>query len=136
MAELVNLETARKEIEGWLDYKKIRDKKREDYQSSINSLVSLVQEGVLTVNEDKSITHILNFPVDMGGPNPITEVKYKARLEVRELREKLANLKTGEAIDNRLIANFCALTGQGVGFQGKLDTSDISIANEIIVFFL
>lgn len=136
MAELVNLETARKEINGWLDYKKIRDKKREDYQSTIDSLVSLVQEGVLTVNDDKSITHVLNFPVDMGLGSPVTEVKYKARLEVRELREKLANLKTGEAIDNRLIANFCALTGQSIGLQGKLDTSDISIANEIIVFFL
>jgi hypothetical protein len=136
MAELVDLDTARKEIEGWLDFKKIREKKREDYRGSIDNLISLVQEGVLRVNEDNSITQELGFPVDMGGTAPVSEVKYKARLEVRELREKLSTLKTGDAIDNRLIANFCALTGQGVGFQGKMDTSDISIANEIIVFFL
>jgi len=136
MAELVDLDTAKREIEGWLDFKKIREKKREDYRSSIDNLVSLVQEGVLRVNEDYSITHVLNFPVDMGAGNPVTEVKYKARLEERESREKLAALKTGDAIDNRLIAKFCALTGMGIGFQGKLDSSDSSIANEIIIFFI
>ena len=136
MAELVDLDTARKEIEGWLDYKKIRDKKREDYRGNIDNLISLVQEGVLRVNDDHSITHVLNFPVDMGAGNPVTEVKYKARLEERETRERLAALKTGDAIDNRMIAKFCALTGMSIGFQGKLDSSDSSIASEIILFFI
>jgi hypothetical protein len=137
MAELVNFETARKEIYEWLDHKKIRNKKREDYQSSIDNLISLVQDGVLSVNEDFSITHKLNFPIEMGGSNgAVTEVKYKPRIEARELREKLANLKTGDATDNRLTGYFCAISGQSIGFQGKLDTSDTSIANEIIIFFL
>jgi hypothetical protein len=134
--ELVNFAKAKEEVEGWLDYKKIRDKKREDFKSSVDNLIDLVQDGVLVVNSDNTITHILNFPIDMGGNNgPVSEIKYKARLEERESRGVLAQLKTGDATDNRLIAKFCALTGQSIGFQGKLDSSDMSIAQEILVFF-
>lgn len=130
MNELVTQEVATKEVNAWLDYKKIRPKKREQFKDSIESLIDGVVQGTLSINGNFEITMKLAFPIQ-----DVQEVTFKSRLQERESREIFSALKGGNDTDNRITAKFCALTGKGIGFQGQLDSVDMGMAQEIIVFF-
>lgn len=129
----VPFEIAESEINSWLDYKKIDELQRESQEDQIKSLISFVQSGYLELNEDKTFTHKLKFPV--GENETTTELKYKARLTEREISQKLHGVKSDDG-DGRLLAHVQALTGQPKGIIAALDKEDFKIARAIAVFFV
>ena len=129
---VVSEEIARKEIEVWLDYKKIDDQQREDQEGTIKSLISFLKAGHLVLNPDKSFTHILKFELENAG---IKELTYKARLPEKEIRAKLHGVKSDDG-DGRLSAHICALTGQVMGIINALDKEDFKVARYIAIFFV
>jgi hypothetical protein len=130
----VNRETAEAEINSWLDFKKISEKKRTNYKENIESLVDAVCEGILSVNpEGKELVQILNFPI--GEEMKVNKLEYKPRLTVGAVQSHLNGVKATDA-DGRIIAYIAALTSQPKELIKKMDTEDNGLAQSIAVFFL
>jgi hypothetical protein len=130
----VDFSTAQQAVDSWLDFKKIRANKREAHAEYIEDLVSAVQEGLLVVNDDYTLTQKLAFPV--GPDNSIEELTYKARLQGVEMDKRMKGIKAGDG-DGRLNAMIAALTSQTINIPRTLDSStDKSLALSITVFFL
>ena len=133
MEKVVDLETARVEVEKWLDFKRVRESKREANKETIDALVEAVSEGQLVVNEDHSLTHTLDVPT--GGETALTSLTYKPRLTVQDTHSKMKGVKAND-VDGRIIALVSALCGKPASLEGKLDTSDYSISQNVALFFL
>lgn len=132
----VSYEQAVQEINGWLDAKKIKPKKREAFSDAIENLVSAVSEGALEVCEDMVLKQTLSFPVKDSNGNVVFEtLDYKPRLTLYERQECAKNVKVGDA-DGRIMAHAVALTGKAAGLLGKLDTEDGTILQSVTVFFM
>ncbi len=133
---LVSKEVATKDIDRWLDYKKVRDSKREANKEYIDSLVAAVCDGLLVVNDDLTITQTLLFPIeDKEGKDAFKTLEYKARLNVSLLHLHMNGIKPGDN-DGRLLAHVAALTAKPKELIKKIDTEDYGIALSIAVFFV
>lgn len=130
----VEREVALKEVEAWLDYKRVKSKKRESYQDQIDVLVDAVSDGSLVLDDESfELTYNLIFP--FGEEEKITELKFKPRLSVGEVNKYMRGVQATD-IDKRLQAYVSALTGQPKGVIQAIDTEDSSVINAIVVFFL
>lgn len=136
MSEVMTYEQAREEVNSWLDYKKVKDKKREAYKDAVETLVDGVKDGTLVIAEDMKINQTLAFPVeDNAGKVVFDKLEYKARLSVGEIAERTKGVKATDT-DGRIMAHVSALTGKAIGLLNKMDTEDNSIAQSIAVFFV
>jgi len=125
-------EIATKEVEGWLEYKRIKTAQRESNKDSIESMIECVMEGDLEINSvTNEITHNLNFPIDEA----IKKLIYKPRLNDSMLEPFMKGVKPSDGFAVSL-AYIAALTNQTRGTLGKLDTGDMRIARSIMVFFM
>lgn len=130
-AKKLSREVAEQEVNAWLDFKKVRDRKRESSEDSIESLVYGFMDGDLVMDsESKEITLKLQFPI--GGS--INELKFKPRLRLNDVHSHLKNVKSSD-VDGRILAYVCALTGQNSGIISNMDSEDYSIAQSLAVFF-
>lgn len=136
MAEVVSKDIAQAEIEKWLDYKKIRQTKRDANKENIDSLISAMNEGILILNPDMSFTQKLSFAItDKEGKSALSQLEYKPRINISLLHLHLQGVKRDDA-DGRLVAHITALTSQAKELIKKLDTEDYSVAMSIAVFFV
>jgi hypothetical protein len=131
--QLLSPDVARKEVEKWLDYKKVSQSKREDREDSIERLTDGFMDGTLVLNEDYTITQNLKFPTE--GEKPITKLDYKPRLKVSTIHQHLQGVKSDDA-DGRVCAHIAAITGNPKGVIKALDTEDYNIGQAIAIFFL
>ncbi len=130
--QAVDKETATKEIESWLDKKKVYEVTRESQKDSIDILIEGIMNGDLSLDEKTNeFIHKLLVPDSAG----ITEMKYRARLNDAMLRPYLNGVKSGDA-DGRLLAYTAALTQQPKNILSALDTADKKIMMSIAIFFL
>jgi len=58
----VNLEVAKAEFEKWVEAKKIPEKAIEKHEDDAEYIIDAIQSGVLTIDEDSTIIHKLQFP--------------------------------------------------------------------------
>lgn len=128
----VEFELATAEVEKWLDYKRIPNKKREALSSMKDNMVDQVMEGNLIVNDDFTLTQIIQFPEDCGKQ----ELTYKARITTFDMDAHKRIVKGDDWTDNSTRA-IMALTGQPLNVVKKLDSStDRALAESITTFFL
>jgi hypothetical protein len=130
---VVNKETATREVESWLDFKKVGAKRRETYKENIDTLVSSIEEGVLSLSENKEFIHELKFA--LNGEVPISTLKYKPRITVESVQMHMQGVKSSD-LQGMICAYVAALTTQPKGVIKHLDTEDQSIAQSIAIFFL
>jgi Asp-tRNA(Asn)/Glu-tRNA(Gln) amidotransferase B subunit len=130
---LVSKEQATKEVNGWLDYKKVSVSKRESSKEQISALVDAVCEGYLSIKEDKTIEQSLKFPTE--GAAPISKIQYQPRIKVSSINQHLQGVKATD-IDARMLAYVAALTNVTKGVLGSFDTEDYGIAQSIAIFFM
>lgn len=129
----VALEVAEKEVESWMDKKKITQSMRESLKDQIKILVESVCDGLLILNvETNEWTHFLNFP--LGEEGTIPQLKYLPRLNDRLLEPHLRGVKSDDG-DKRLQAYISALTGEVKGVIANLDTVDKRVSTAIASFF-
>lgn len=142
MATKVAREVAQEDVKAWLDKKKVFEATRERYEDHIETITEAVMEGVLVIDsttKDASseltyeIIHTLLFP--LKGEQPIETLKYKSRLNDKQLQPYLKGVKSDDA-DGRLLAHVAALTAQPRGVLVSLDSADKRISLAIAVFFL
>jgi len=131
-AALVALEAAEKEINEWLEWRKVMPSQIEDYDSSIKTLVEAIQYGALTL-KDNCFTQKLLFPIGEG--EAVKELTYKPRINGVMLAPCLTGVKASDG-DARVVAYLQCLTGEAKQILKSLDPADSRIANSIVVFFL
>lgn len=124
---------AQKEVESWLDFKKVGEKKRESQEAQISALVDAIVEGDLVLNEDFTFVQTLKFPT--SGEMPIKEFSFKPRLKLMEIHSQLEGVKASDA-DGRILAYAAALTGKAKQIIRSLDTEDYNVVQAIAIFFL
>lgn len=133
----IPLQTAQAEVDKWLDFKKVKDQKRENNKEQIELIVDAMCEGTLEL-DDKTLvfTHHLSFPLGSSDKEAtITKLTYKPRLMVRDINAKMKGVKSGDS-DGRIVGYIAALTDQPSGIITSLDTEDNSLAQQIVAFFL
>lgn len=129
-------EVAVQEVNDWMDFKKIKDNKRAESAQQIEELVTAIENGIITIDENKNIIHTLEFPItNNAGEQTVTKLTYKPRLNVKQLNDKLKVVK-GTDVDARIMAYATALTSEMAAIIGNLDTEDYRITSSIVMFFL
>ena len=132
----IPLKTAEAEVDKWLDYKKVKDKKRENNKEQIELIVDAVCDGTLVLDDKFVFTHKLLFPLGSSeNEGKIKELKYRPRLMVREINAKMKGVKANDP-DGRIVSYIAALSDQPSGIISSLDTEDNSLAQQIVSFFL
>jgi hypothetical protein len=126
-------EVAREEIEKWLDYKKVSEKKRESLADHVDTLIETIVDGYLVLNDDFSLTLKLKFPIESEVNT--TELNFKPRIKVSTVYQHMQGVKTGDT-DGRLFANVAALCSKPKELIKALETEDYSICQAVAVFFL
>ena len=74
MDKLVNKEKALEEVERWLDFKGVKDSKREKSKDLIDILVDAVCDGFLVLDTDHCWIQSLTFPLE--NEQPVRTLKY------------------------------------------------------------
>ena len=128
---VVSREVAAGEVDSWLDARKVRPSKREHLKNNIEELIDFMVDGIITIDPDDSfnITHKLMFPI-----GDKIEFKYKSRIQNFDITNRLKTAGSDQI--SRISAYIGALSGEGVGIIGKMDTEDYEIAAVIAVFFM
>ncbi len=137
---MVNREIAIQEIDAWLDFKKVRSRKRVSYADNIDVLVDAVEDGLLVLHKETGkLNQTLQFPIKgtQGGKevDVLKELEFVPRLNIQRLHSKLEGVKAGNG-DGRILGYICALTGQPKDIINKMLTDDYEICQAIAIFFL
>lgn len=120
----------------WLDYKKVKENKRNESKAQADELISAIESGAIIIDDNCNIIHKLEFPVlSDKGEVVLSELKYKPRILVHQLNSKLKGVEASNA-DGRIVAYAAALTDQNTSLIGKLDTEDYRISSSIVMYFL
>jgi len=130
---VIDIEQAKKEMESWLEYKKISPAKRETNAQSIEAIATAISDGTLRLDDNFNLIQTLKFPI--GDEMVLKELTYKPRINVGLVRKAMEKVKATEA-DNRIAVYISVLTSQTLGTIDKLDSEDQSIAQSIAIFFL
>lgn len=131
---VVALEVAQKDIEKWLDFKKVSPSKREKLKENIDVLIEAVTMGDLVVTEKLELEQTLKFPL-VGESETVTKFTYKPRIDVAQVGEKIKGVSPKD-LKGFSFAYTSALTGNPMALCKKMDTEDSSIADKIVEFFL
>tara|TARA_R110002020_G_scaffold357999_1_gene570304 strand:- start:86 stop:493 length:408 start_codon:yes stop_codon:yes gene_type:complete len=134
--EKVNLDQAKKEVNNWLDFKKVDQEKRDENSENIDSLAKAISLGYLSMDKDFNFIQELKFPMlDDDGSVSLGTLKFKPRLKMGEIQNKSQNLKTGDTFA-LITAYVCALTNVNSGIIKQMDSEDYKIAQSVVIFFL
>lgn len=128
---VVHEEKAKIEISEWLKAKKIKPKTLEDLSYSVGVLEDAVESGNLIVNEDNTLTQILDFPIE-NGDKTVREITYKFRITPADLNKYRRSI---EKSDHNLMLVLMALTDEPKHILNKLDMSYDNRLSEAISFF-
>lgn len=133
---VVSEDVAREEVDKWLDYKKVNQSRREQYQDAIDDMVNAISEGYLSIDEDYNWVHKLKFPFQNGKDTLV----YRPRLTEAQLEPHMKGIKSDDS-RGMIQAYIAALTGGGEkglarGSVKKLDMEDMRVGRAIATFFI
>ena len=126
---------AEKEINDWLERKKVFKSTIEANEDSVKLLVDGIVEGVLVLDESGKFRHELLHPFGGESTAQIKELVYHFRLNDRMLKPHTNGLSPKDA-EGRLLAYIAALTEQNRVLLESMDSLDKKVATAIAVFFL
>lgn len=128
----VSQEVAEKEIESWLDYIETGRKKKEAGADLKEILVDAVMDGILVLNEDKTLTQKLKFP--LGEKEEVKILTYKPRVKLQTMRVCTQGIKNTDALGLQA-GVISALTGTDRNIINQMEMVDFNIGQAISVFF-
>ena len=129
-ANAVSHEVAEKEVNKWLDFRRVRKKKREENESSIKDMIEAFEEGILSLDEKTNvIKQALIF--ETAGKKVFS---FKPTMTVGEGQRRLKGIKAGEH-QLMLSAYVAELTGEASEIIRQMNTEDYGISRTIAGFF-
>ena len=132
----VPYETAEKEINSWLDNKKIGASKRVAKKDNIETLINALSDGDLLLDPKTfELTQLLKFPLKADKEIGLTQLKYKSRLSTAQVGAALKSAKMNDAY-GIVAAIISVLTNEMIPSVNEFDTEDFGVASAIASFFL
>lgn len=132
--QVITQEVAAKEVEGWLNFKRIPEAYIKGSGAYVNGITISVMEGIFTIDPaTKEITHKLLFPIGVG-EFQITELKYKPRLGVSVIQASIAGLSPVD-LTGRTLGTIAAMCGRPRTEIGPMDSEDFRAASDLAAFF-
>ena len=130
----VTPEMAEKEVESWLDFKRIKQTKRESYSESASIMAEAIALGDMVLDpETHHLTVSLAFP--LGDSESIKTLKIRPRVTINDINKYTAKIKdTATAL--RVQAMIACICEEPIGVIKGLDTGDYELMQAIVVFFL
>ena len=126
---VLNRELAEKEVNKWLDSKKVRATVRRENKDNIEAIIDGFEDGLLVLSEEtNAIKQTLIFPT-----GAIKEIIIQPRLKVSERIERLKN--AGNDADSRVVARLAALSGNMTEALKGMDADDLAVSRNITAFF-
>jgi hypothetical protein len=127
----VSKEIAEKEVNSWLDHKKMSPKRREEKKEAIESLISLVEDGTVTIEPDTFILsqHLL---FERGEQKKLS---WKPFGNVGRVQIYMKNVESTDFTGNA-IAHACAQTDQSKNLINSLDSEDVAVLKVLALFFM
>ena len=130
---VINKEKAIEEVNRWLDFKGVKQSKREKSKDLIEILVDGVCDGILVLNDSHCWVQTLIFPLE--NEQPVKKLTYKPRIDAKAIAVQNEKIKPGD-MDGKLIGIAAALTLQPQGVLRALDTEDLDTLKVIALFFV
>lgn len=130
---IINKDQAKKEVDRWLEAKKVKQSAILESADSIDQLADDVADGFLVLNEDNKWIQKLVWP--LGNNGQVTELIYKPRITDLDISKYSKGIKPQD-FRGQINAVTCALTDQPMGIINKLDTEDRRTARSLSGFFM
>lgn len=129
----VDEQTAEKELNRWLEAKRVPARKREQNDQVLTTLAGAIQDGRLIVTDTGQITVKLLYPIGNGGE--IDRLDFSNRIKAKQVRKMKVN---DDAFDTmgQVMAIAAAATNNSMKLLGELDNEDYSLIQSIAVFFM
>jgi hypothetical protein len=128
----VSREIAIQDFERWFESKKLPQTKRGgDMEAVENEIIEAIVDGRIVVNDDMTLTQVLNFAVNDGKTDKFNFVH---RIPTGVLQAKTAYVKKDDA-QGKMTATIAALTNEVGGTIRLLDSSDFSLSSCIAAYF-
>jgi hypothetical protein len=131
----VSKEIAEQEFMDWFKAKKLPIYLLEKNADDKEAIISAIEEGILSKDEDHKFTQILSFPINVPDSEPITKLEYVFRVAEGVLASSMKGIKTDDLIGQISICYVSVLTGQNKGIIRALDPSDSYLGKKIAAFF-
>lgn len=133
MEKVVPIDTARKEVLSWVEFKKISEKRKSELEGVIEMLAENVSAGELSIDPGTfEITQKLKFP--LGENNATNQLVFKPRIQGYALQDAMSGVKFNDEI-GKTFARISASTGVSVNIIKKMDSEDLAVSSNIAVFF-
>lgn len=142
---VMTVSLAEKELEKWFDYRKVKERLRNNPDESLGydvtrqALIDGFVFGHLVFNPENGIlTQKLEWPIEKGDSKEVVvkELNWKPRIKERDLTEPMKGIKATDS-SGRMKAYISAYTGVDRNQLGSLDlASDYSLAQMINTYFL
>ena len=134
--QIVTAEEAREQVKRWLDFKRVPEHKRQIHDDSISVLEGAITDGILSVDDNHFLRHVLLFPLTAADGTEITVLKYRPLLSLAALKQRFG--KTYVKVEaHTVIGNYAAaLTDRLVSEIDQIDTEDKAITEAIVCFYL
>ncbi|MCE3278020.1 MAG: hypothetical protein K0S44_211 [Bacteroidetes bacterium] len=130
----VSRDIAEKEIAAWLDFKNVKEKRRDEKKEAINELTDAVEEGAFVIEADsKVIKYKLLFPIK--GDVSTTELLFSPRISAAQIQAAMSGVKSDD-IYGMITAYGSVLTGQPKNVIKALDTEDYNMVKKVAIFFM
>jgi hypothetical protein len=131
----VTREIAEAEFMEWFEAKKLPKNLLDKNADDKEAIISAIEEGVLSKDEDNKFIQALNFPVDNGSGEKIAQLTFAFRVSEGVLAASMKGIKTDDLIGQISICYVSVLTGQNKGIIRALDPSDSYLGKKIAAFF-
>lgn len=135
--EVVDREQAAKEVEAFLDYRKVTENGRKlpDVAAVTEGLIRAISEGHLSLAEDFVFIQKLQTPLGAIEKGEGTkELKFSPRFTIGAYHKMLQRVDKGDQL-GVTIAKLAVLSGQPKELIEKLANDDYEVASLIAVFF-
>lgn len=130
----VSKEIAIREVNEWLDFKKVSQRKREKAKENIERIAEAIEDGILVLDTTtKEFIQTLKFPI--GKEETITTLKFKPHLTVGEIQSRLVGVPADDGY-GRAFAHIAAATEEDRNIIAKMNFEDYSIAGDLVIFFM
>jgi hypothetical protein len=129
----ISKEIATKDVERWLEFKKVSEKRREKKAESIETLIDLVMNGVLVIEEDLKITQVLCHP--LKNEQPVEKLVYAPRIDVAKIHAAMKGV-SAEDFHGMIVAYGQALTALPKKVLTAIDSEDYVGLNAVAIFFM
>lgn len=133
MDTLINKEKALEEVTRWLNFKGVKESKREKSKDLIDALADAVSDGNLVLRDDHYWVQKLTFPLE--NEMPVKTLEYRPRIDAKAIAVQNEKLKAGD-FEGKIIGIAAALTLQPQAVLKALDTEDLEVLKNISFFFI